>query len=106
MIVVGTDKLDEGEYYDILEAYPHPNTEKEIDSDVVVIKLAKDLVFSSKVQPIQMAEPDMKIEDGSVFKVMGFGLTDPKEVRYTQHILIFPRSKSSSTRVSISFLQI
>ncbi|CAF4859289.1 unnamed protein product [Pieris macdunnoughi] len=75
-IVVGTDKINEGEHYDILEAYPHPPTSKVLDYDVVVIKLAKKLVFSSKVQPLKLAERDMVVEDDAVFKVIGFGVTD------------------------------
>ncbi|CAH4023743.1 unnamed protein product [Pieris brassicae] len=74
-IVVGTDKIHEGDHYDILEAHPHPENYK-LDYDVVVIKLVKKLVFSSKVQPLKLAEPDMVVEDDAVFKVIGFGDTD------------------------------
>ncbi|CAK1543520.1 unnamed protein product [Leptosia nina] len=79
VIVVGTDRVQGGQYYDIMASYPHPKFQR--DYDVVVLKLAKDLLFSSKVQPIQMAERGMDINDGAVLRVMGFGMTDPNDVR-------------------------
>ncbi|XP_045505113.1 vitellin-degrading protease-like [Colias croceus] len=93
-VIVGTDKIYEGEHHEIMASYPHPSfimnnlLFHHVDCDVVLLKLSKKLIFNDRVQPIALAEPNMVIEDNAVFETMGFGRTNPYDPNSFSNILL------------------
>ncbi|CAH0717679.1 unnamed protein product, partial [Brenthis ino] len=75
-ILVGSDKMTEGERYDIQKTVDHPENKKDLKIDAVVLMLSKPLQFSDRVQPIQLAPQNLDLKSGDELMSVGFGQTE------------------------------
>lgn len=82
--VVGSDDLKTGVKYEITKFHVHPDYDpKTLNPDIAVVELAKNMTFGTTVQPISLAQPDIKIADDAIFETMGFGETEDSVRLYT-----------------------
>lgn len=51
----------------------HPNYDSRYDYDFALLKLAKPITFSYKIKPIALPSADLKVDDGTICVVSGWG---------------------------------
>lgn len=66
-----------GEKHDIEKWIIHPDYLKDTSkSDVALIKLVEDLIFSQQIKPIPMVNENFIVSEGQIIKTAGFGNVD------------------------------
>jgi len=67
----------------------HPDYNDKMNNDVALVKLPQPLIFSSKVQPIQLVSSSQAANNyvGTQATIAGFGLMDDQYLDYSQVLL-------------------
>ncbi|VVC91323.1 unnamed protein product [Leptidea sinapis] len=83
-VYVGTDKKFQGRYYEMEKVFtPNNYNPYTNDNDIAVLKLKEPLVFNERVQPIAMADVNMKFDAGDNMMTMGYGKTPDGSISST-----------------------
>jgi len=72
-----TKMIQVGELINVDDIHAHPLWTKEtMDYDVGLVRLARSLMYNSRIQPIALADENFLIRDGSYATVAGWGYTN------------------------------
>ncbi|KAL7743638.1 hypothetical protein ACLKA6_019256 [Drosophila palustris] len=90
-LVFGTIELndDNAQSMTSTKLFVHPNYNDKMNNDVALVQLPQQLIFSSKVQPIQLVSSSQSTNNyvGTLATIAGFGLIDDEYLDYSQILL-------------------
>ncbi|CAB3220146.1 unnamed protein product [Arctia plantaginis] len=93
-VLVGTSKLHQGgSLYDVEKILVHPKyNNRTYDYDISILKLKEPLVFSTKVNKIDLFDNSIKMKSGTILKTVGWGYTEPKgNISETLRVVQLPK---------------
>ncbi|XP_030381304.1 brachyurin [Scaptodrosophila lebanonensis] len=90
-LVFGTNELNDEQALNMTstQLYVHPNYNDKMNNDIALIKLPQQLVFSDKVQAIELVSSAQESTSfvGTVGTIAGFGLMDDEYLDYSPNLL-------------------